>query len=116
MGVGGGGGVNFVVAGDLDHVQKLGLEVRFALEVEGEVHQVRAHLFHYFLEKTGIKFSRGSCKRSETTGALGTPQAAGRCRLNGHADWQAREAGFPTLLRKEITAPNLRCIYYPFWR
>lgn len=82
--VGAGDGVYAFAMSIGYHVEKLRMDVGFALEIEDEEHQIRCQLIDGAAEEVLAQVARGSGECAQAAGAFGAAQVAGGGRLDGH--------------------------------
>ena len=82
--VGGGNGIDAPIGGILDHIQKIGIDVWLALEIEDEVQQLIGNVVHRSGKEVGFQVSCRPGKLAQAAGTLGTPEVTGGGWLKGH--------------------------------
>ncbi len=113
MAVGGGDGVNTAAAGVLHHVQKLGVDVWFALKIENEVEQFSMQFVNGFSEKILLQIARRASESPQATGTFRAAEVTGGgwFQRNGHRHPPLH--GPPQPPGEVVGAENLRHVPHP---
>ena len=84
MPVGGRDGVNALFIGIFYHVQKVRIDVGFALKIKNQVQQIFVQLVNRIFKKVGFEIASRTGKGAESTRTFGAAEVAGSRRFYGN--------------------------------